>query len=174
MFMKSLSLKNKTILFFLLSISIISMISIFITYTKMKESSLNNLNNQYNLISLQGDVLMKQWYETRTNMVHSVNERFVDDKDVMLKHLIQGENNGIFDLVYIGYNDKSVLFSKEQKDLPKDYDPTKRPWYINAISKGSMSLSEPYFDASTHQLVASFSEPLKSGKGVLSSDISLG
>ena len=44
--------------------------------------------------------------------------------------------------------------------LPKNYDPRKRPWYLEAKNKGVFSLTNVYSDLITHNNIATFSMPI--------------
>lgn len=59
--------------------------------------------------------------------------------------------------------------------LPADYDPRTRPWYLSALSKGSATLTEPYRDISTNAETITASVPLyRAGSlaGVIGADFS--
>ena len=64
---------------------------------------------------------------------------------------------GAFDDAYIGYPDKKMLALHE---MPPNYDPTQRPWYIKANQVGGAILTAPYVDATTGKLVVTFAEPV--------------
>ncbi|RLQ93982.1 methyl-accepting chemotaxis protein [Falsibacillus albus] len=62
-------------------------------------------------------------------------------------------------------------------DLPKDFDPTSRPWYQDALkSPGTVTWSEPYMDQATKEYVITASVAVMDGEqvlGVVGSDIKL-
>lgn len=77
--------------------------------------------------------------------------------------------------LYTGFEDGQVIYSDEWVP-PADYDPRKRPWYIQAKTQMKASITEPFISASTGKLILSFISPLVSdGKlfGVLGSDVGL-
>lgn len=77
--------------------------------------------------------------------------------------------------IYLGMADKKMhLFPKFE--LPKEYDPTTRSWYINALNKMDFTWSEPYVDAITGNAIISLSLPVYNEDetmGVLSIDLNL-
>lgn len=166
------SLKLKTMMFVVCAILGVSIITTIFTYQNTKSTLLEGLQERITQVNEQNNQLAKSWYEARSNMLLATLSALPTNPDEVLKVLKQGEN-GSFDLVYVGYADKKIIFSRPQPDLPKDYDPTARPWYKEAMAKGEMNLSEPYSDASSHKLVASFSKPLEDKSGVIAADISL-
>ncbi len=89
--------------------------------------------------------------------------------------LMQAKASGQFDLFYVGFPDKKILFTDNQQ-LPEGYDATQRPWYTAAVASDKPIMTAPYVDASTGQLVVSFAYAAKDGgalKGVVAADITL-
>ncbi|MED2737735.1 methyl-accepting chemotaxis protein [Bacillus toyonensis] len=78
-------------------------------------------------------------------------------------------------LAYAGYETKEQLASpKEKSATGKDYDPTTRPWYIEAKNSGGKTiLTEPYVDAATNEVVVTIAKEMKDKKGVAAIDIEL-
>ncbi|NUU00940.1 methyl-accepting chemotaxis protein [Herbaspirillum robiniae] len=80
---------------------------------------------------------------------------------------------GAFDDAYIGYPDKRML---ALHPMPPGYDPTGRPWYLQAVNAGKPVLTSPYVDATTGKLVVTFAEAV-GGKdnlqAVVGSDVQL-
>jgi len=63
-----------------------------------------------------------------------------------------------------------------QLPMPADYDPRQRPWFKDAVTSGSLVLTEPYVDASSGDLVVTAAVPVKREgalAGVVGSDFSL-
>ncbi len=57
---------------------------------------------------------------------------------------------------------------------PENYDPTRRDWYLNALSAhGEATLLSPYVDAQTDDLVISISRMLSDGANVVSVDFTM-
>jgi methyl-accepting chemotaxis protein len=72
-------------------------------------------------------------------------------------------------------NKKMTIFPLQE--LPKDYDPTTREWYKNAVEKkGEVAYTDPYVDALSGTMMVSISRTVENeGKlvGVISMDINL-
>lgn len=80
-----------------------------------------------------------------------------------------------FAFTYLGRNDGEFIVHP-RLELPADFDPRQRPWYKDAIAAGSTTLTEPYVDTATSELVISAATPAKRGGdnlGVAGGDISL-
>ncbi len=59
---------------------------------------------------------------------------------------------------------------------PYGYDPRTRPWYKDAFNSSSSSLTKPYIDAATGQMVITIAAPVKKGSqtlGVVGADMTL-
>ncbi|QZY54826.1 methyl-accepting chemotaxis protein [Crassaminicella profunda] len=74
--------------------------------------------------------------------------------------------------IYIGTKDKKVFPQPSQS-----YDPTQRPWYIEAVKKQNLSWTQPYVDNTTKKWIVSAVKPIYDEKnqlaGVLAVDIGL-
>ena len=88
---------------------------------------------------------------------------------------IQGVREDITS-TYIAQPNKKIIMYPVQK-LPKDFDPTSRNWYINAVEKkGEIAYTDPYVDAASGKMMVSISRTVENqGKlvGVVSLDINL-
>ena len=76
---------------------------------------------------------------------------------------------------YIG-DAEGTFTARPDSPMPPGYDPRSRPWYQDAITAGSPTLTNPYADASTRQLIMTIATPvIKDGKatGVVGADISI-
>ncbi|SDI44138.1 methyl-accepting chemotaxis protein [Pseudomonas panipatensis] len=80
-----------------------------------------------------------------------------------------------FSFAYLGQADGSFTMRPNDK-MPDGYDPRTRPWYKDAVAAGGTTLTEPYVDAATQQLIITIATPAESaGKniGVVGGDLSL-
>lgn len=77
---------------------------------------------------------------------------------------------------YIGLTNKETVIAPVN-DVPKDYDPHSRPWYIDAVAAQKAVWSEPYVDAFTGEQVITISQPIYDDNaillGVIATDLSL-
>lgn len=88
---------------------------------------------------------------------------------------VQSSRQDITNIYMALPNKKMILYPVA--DLPKDYDPTTRPWYKNAVdNKGKIAFTEPYKDTTSGKMMVSISKAVENqGQfvGVISMDINL-
>jgi methyl-accepting chemotaxis protein len=103
------------------------------------------------------------------------NPEFQHSQDLvnsMIKNNQSNNNNIMF--VYFASMDKKMHIYPEA-DLGADYDPTIRPWYIDAIKvPGKTVMTKPYVDAATGDLIITVSQAIKNNDqliGVVGFDI---
>ncbi|MFZ5957695.1 methyl-accepting chemotaxis protein [Pseudomonas knackmussii] len=80
-----------------------------------------------------------------------------------------------FNFTYLGQADGSFTMRPNDK-MPEGYDPRTRPWYKDALNAGGTTLTEPYVDAATSQLIITVATPAQSAGqtiGVVGGDLSL-
>ena len=77
------------------------------------------------------------------------------------------------ELVYIGTADGRII-DEPVHDYASDYDPRKRPWYIEAIdNKGHVSITSPYISKSTNNIVVTVMQALPDDSGVIALDLNI-
>ncbi|OHC51519.1 MAG: chemotaxis protein, partial [Pseudomonadales bacterium RIFCSPLOWO2_02_FULL_63_210] len=76
-----------------------------------------------------------------------------------------------FAFSYLGSADGAFTMRPDEK-MPDDYDPRSRPWYKDAMAAGATTLTEPYVDAATGELIITIATPAKPA-GVVGGDLSL-
>ncbi|WP_028239573.1 methyl-accepting chemotaxis protein [Stutzerimonas azotifigens] len=80
-----------------------------------------------------------------------------------------------FQFTYLGRADGEFIVHPSL-ELPADYDPRQRPWYRDAQAAGQTTLTEPYVDVGTGDLVVTAATPAREGSrllGVVGGDLSL-
>ena len=94
------------------------------------------------------------------------------DRKLIMEHLTTTTNSSseILDS-YVAYNNKSIIFSTPTA-MPEGYDPTTRPWYIEAVeNKGKVIITNPYIDAGTQKAVITIAKTNKDNSGVFAIDM---
>ena len=116
---------------------------------------------------------IQSWLSGRILLIESVAQSIASDnsQERLEKLLEQPAVASTFMFTYLGAEDGKMTMRPED-ELPADYDPRTRPWYKDAMQAGSTTLTEPYVDASTKQLIITIASPVR-GAGVVGGDLSL-
>lgn len=112
-----------------------------------------------------------QWVNTQKNLVASLVPHVTESDPVPLLKQIAAA--GQFMNVDIGYPDKRDI-SSDPSGIPEGYDPTSRPWYIQAVQAGKPLVINPYMDVTTKKLIVTVAAPrIENGAvlGVVEGDI---
>jgi methyl-accepting chemotaxis protein len=115
-----------------------------------------------------------EWISSKTQMIVSLEDTCARDDDPT-SSLRQVAAAGGFTNVYVGLANRTAFFA-DATGVPKDFDPTGRPWYREAAEAGRPVVLRPYLDMGTGKLVVSFAAPiLRNGNlvGVVSGDIAM-
>ncbi len=117
---------------------------------------------------------LKSWLDTSAAIVSSAQKGFAEAGKPEIA-LAQAAQAGHFDMIYVGTDQGQMIASTPNWKAPDGYDPRQRPWYQDATAAGRMTVTAPYADASSGQLIISLAEPMNTGtvKGVIAGDISI-
>lgn len=129
-----------------------------------------------NYLHEMGDITasnIANWLSGRILLVESTTQSIARDssEQALTGLLEQKALTSTFAYTYLGSED-GVMTMRPEDDLGPDYDPRTRPWYKDAIAAGGTTLTEPYVDASTGQLIITIASPAKA-TGVVGGDLSL-
>ena len=117
---------------------------------------------------------LKSWLDTSAAIVSSAQKGFAGAGKPEMA-LAQAAQAGHFDMIYVGTDQGHMIASTPDWKAPDGYDPRQRPWYQDATAANRMTVTAPYADASSGQLIISLAEPMNTGsvKGVIAGDISI-
>ncbi|OCQ42930.1 chemotaxis protein [Aeromonas veronii] len=169
----NLSIKNKLVLAIGVIILVITGLQVWYNTSQLRSETQRlvwNIIDESSMANVKG---ISRWVDARISMVSTTKEAFAKE-DEPIRHLAQSMNAGGFDLVYAGTADGKMIQSKPT-DLPAGYDPRQRPWYKDAMAAGKMTITSPYADISTGQLIVTIAEPFQRGntQGVIAGDVSI-
>nr|WP_077214870.1 methyl-accepting chemotaxis protein [Bacillus dakarensis] len=78
------------------------------------------------------------------------------------------------DAIYVGTETGQFIQEPSDIEMPENYDPRKRDWYLDAMEqKGEAVISNPYSSAGTTGMVVTVSKTTSDGSGVIAVDIYL-
>ena len=153
-----LSLKARlivtTAVLVVLGVAAVSAFNVF----SVRGSSMQTLTDSTRALADARAAGMAEWAKSRVAAVRSLEPATALADP--LPALVQAAVGGGFDTAYIGYANKTAIFSSPQ-NLPADWDPTARPWYKLAESTSGVALTDPYVDAGSKKLVITFAMAVK-------------
>ncbi|WP_338765027.1 methyl-accepting chemotaxis protein [Massilia sp. METH4] len=140
-------------------------------FMTIRVNTMEAINSQLSQILDSQSRMIAEWAKVQRAVVSSValNAGASD----ILPFLRAAKVAGASESNYIGYADKRYLFEPVEPGLPKDYDPTARPWYQEAMRTKGPILTAPYVSASNGRVVVTFAEPAKDGSAVAAIDVML-
>jgi methyl-accepting chemotaxis protein len=116
---------------------------------------------------------IQNWLSGRILLVESTSQSIINDSDAerVIKLLEQRALTSSFAFTYLGTAAGGFTMRPDEQ-MPADYDPRTRPWYKDALSAGGTTLTEPYVDAATSELIITIATPAQPA-GVVGGDLSL-
>ena len=112
-----------------------------------------------------------QWVDNRLQVMRAMAP-LPTTTDPMLG-LRQAAVAARLDIAYLAFPDKRALFSREEP-LPAGYDPTVRPWYLQALASDAPIITQPYLDLGTNRAVLTVAMAVRAGgqvSGVVAGDV---
>ncbi|XBS69226.1 methyl-accepting chemotaxis protein [Acerihabitans sp. KWT182] len=128
-----------------------------INYAVTRHYNQQAINNLLDTTATSHELGVSEWIKSKSAMISALHDAASNPDPIpILKQMAAGGN---FANVYIGYADKTAKFS-DNTGIPADYDPTGRPWYLQASKAGTLVVTPPYIDAGTKKLVVTFALPV--------------
>ncbi len=153
---------------------------IFIFYFDhiQSEATYKSLKSKLNESGVLATQSISNWVDGRKLLIENLGQNISLNADAdQVKTLIRRpilEKSFMYS--YLGSAAGEMLMFPES-ELPEGYDPRKRPWYQDAAKAGESTLTEPYADASTGELIVTVTTPILSKEklvGVVGGDIQIG
>lgn len=116
---------------------------------------------------------IQNWLSGRILLVESVAQSIDSDtdQDSLIRVLEKKALTSTFVFIYLGASDGRFTMRPDD-EMPAGFDPRTRPWYKGALAAGGSTLTEPYLDAATGNLILTIATPAGSS-GVVGGDLSL-
>ncbi|WP_435926894.1 methyl-accepting chemotaxis protein [Dryocola sp. BD613] len=148
-------------------------VNTLINYSISRSANTRAINSSLTSLAASHTATVNQWIDTHVALIGSLTPHVTHADPVPL--LTQIADAGSFMNVDIGYPDKRTL-SSDPSGIPQGYDPTSRPWYIQAMKAKKPVVTNPYLDATTHKMIVTFAAPrIDNGQllGVVEGDINM-
>ncbi|MGB6007836.1 methyl-accepting chemotaxis protein [Castellaniella sp.] len=170
---RSLSIRAKVVLASALTVAVAMVLLATANVLSAQRTVKDLVGSQTNSLIKSNAREIESWARDKTDILSSLAPVALSDQPE--PYLQQAQKSGRFVQTYVGRQDKRMV-TNVPLNLPKDYDPTTRPWYADAAKAGTPILTAPYQDAASGSLVLSVAVPLqKDGKtqAVIAGDIGL-
>ena len=161
------------------SLIVIAAFALFTLYNDyLQRNAIHEDLNNY--LHEMGDVTasnIQTWLTGRIVLVENAAQNIAINPDpkVVASLLEQKALTSSFMATYVGDSQGAFTIRPDTK-MPDGFDPRVRPWYKGAQSSNGSTLTEPYIDAATGQLIISIATPSAQGSqsiGVVGGDLSL-
>lgn len=161
------------------TLTVLTIFLVFATYQLSVESRLQKSQLERHIESIGASTAwgVENWLTERVKMAEQIAHELseLDDIDDAVNNLRSPIFETTFIWTYFGEADGTYHIWPLDDELPADYDPRTRPWYLAAIEAGRTTLTEPYFDIATGVETITVATPVyRDGKviGVVGADFS--
>lgn len=182
---KTVGIKVKMALFFSILATILFATLSTVSFLSQKEKSIDLTINELSAKANTAATEIDSWFSQKTSMINAISQ-ILQSGNAMKAMKEEGPNQNSFlsqnksqlglNFLFIGTPDKT-FYRGINWTPPKDFDPTRRPWYTSAVSQRGTILTDYYIDAKSKAPIMTIATPLisKSGDilGVLGSDLYL-
>ncbi|CAM5449350.1 methyl-accepting chemotaxis protein [Pseudomonas fragi] len=161
------------------SLIVIAAFSLFTLYNDylQRNAIRHNLDNYLNEMGSVTANNIQTWLGGRILLAQNLAEAIAltPEPGQVANLLEQKTLSHTFMSVYFGDSQGGFTIRPDSK-MPDGYDPRTRPWYKDALNSSSSSLTKPYIDAATGQMVITIGAPVKKAGqtlGVVGADMTL-
>jgi len=161
------------------SLIVIAAFSLFTLYNDylQRNAIRHNLDNYLHEMGSVTANNIQTWLGGRILLAENLAESIaLTPEPAQVANLLEQRTlSSTFMSVYFGDSQGDFTIRPDSK-MPDGYDPRTRPWYKDAQNSGKSSLTEPYIDAATGQMVISIGAPVKKAGqtlGVIGADLTL-
>ena len=161
------------------SLIVIAAFSLFTLYNDylQRNAIRSNLDNYLNEMGSATANTIQAWLGGRILLAESLAQSIaIDPEPTQITSLLEQKAlSSTFMLTYFGDSQGGFTIRPDSK-MPNGYDPRARPWYKDALNSSTSSLTEPYIDAATGQMVISIGTVVKKAGqtlGVVGADLTL-
>ncbi|MDY7581702.1 methyl-accepting chemotaxis protein [Pseudomonas sp. CCI3.1] len=161
------------------SLIVIAAFSLFTLYNDylQRNAIRHNLDNYLHEMGSVTANNIHTWLGGRILLAQNLAESIaLTPESAQVANLLEQKTlSSTFMAVYFGDSQGGFTIRPNSK-MPDGYDPRTRPWYKDALNSAASSLTEPYIDAATGQMVISIGAPVRiAGQtlGVVGADLTL-
>jgi methyl-accepting chemotaxis protein len=166
--LSSLSIKQKLILSVIAVLGLLVTLQTWLEWADSHERAEQDAASFSTHLSKIAAAQLGVWLDDKLAMIKAI--KTPSNAPSFRQSLIQTQQGGSFDLVYLGKQDGQFIPDDASYKPAPGYDPRQRPWYQGAMQR-SPYFSPPYVDSDTQELVMTIA--VHSNEGVLGGDLML-
>jgi methyl-accepting chemotaxis protein len=178
--MSHFTIKRKLILSFLLLLLVPSLLIGFISYNNAKKEISKKIEmgakENVKMLNVYLDSFIGSYIDDADYFSEILNNKSVSQNeiDITIKSFEQYASlHPDINNIYLGTELGDYLIIPKL-EMPEGYDARERPWYKAAVeNNGKVTVTEPYPDSVTGEMLITVAQQLKDGSGVVGIDISL-
>ncbi len=145
----------------LFCLAIASVISYYLSYRAMMAESRQTLTEAAGKFA----ATINGWLGQQGKVVDEITadlefRKDMDPQDLANFFKLKLQGNPSFGNVYAAFYDKRFINGTGWVP-PADYDPSKRPWFLQTISNNGLTYTDPYQDAITKKMTVTVAKPLR-------------
>ncbi|GGP10059.1 methyl-accepting chemotaxis protein [Oceanobacillus neutriphilus] len=180
---KSLSLRNRLIVSFLIILLVPSIAIGTISYQSAKsnieDSMLDSTQKNVEIMRQTIDQFMNDQMDNIEYLSTAISTTDIkNNNDAATSEIlgdIQNAKDVAFEQTYVGTESGEFMNYPTSFKNPPDYDPRERPWYQQAMEqKGEIIVTDPYVSASSNQVVVTIAKAAADNNGVVAVNLELG
>ena len=161
------TIKGKLIISITVIIAIVMIFVSSVSYYISNKIIMNKAEEKQHEISQRYADNINNWLYDEEIKLQSIKEEaeIQGDSDVSyMKSYLDKKFDSSKDTVilyYTGFEDKTLIISGENENIPEGFDCTTRDWYKNAIKNGKITYTSLYVDTITGDMVITISVPIE-------------
>ena len=177
--MKSLGFKKTIILSIIMLVTACLLTSNWLAYSNLKTQTIQSINDKSKMIVRYEANKIETWFQEKVVVIGSLANRFKNNdshKDYVATARLIKETSELSDVYFT--LDNGTLYGSTSGDIwtngmttPDKFDARTRPWYKQAKTKSTITLTDIYLDALSNQPVISLAQNI--GEIVVLGDLPL-
>ena len=155
--MKNLSIRTKLVILATCTVVVAMAALAFANHQSARNAIIAEVQETTNLVIDGTSQQIDSWFQNRKNIVNALAP--AASSYYPLAVLDQARESGMFTATFIGWVNKRFVTSPAAR-LDSSFDPTTRPWFIEAANAKKPILTNPYMDVDNEHMIATIASPI--------------
>ena len=167
------SIRTRIVAIAVVCLVVVLLLNTTINLRVMRQYNQQAQSNILASTSSSHSIAIEDWINAKMAVIASLDKVAMSYNPAPL--FAQIASSAGFSNVYAGYPNRTAILSNSA-GVPDDFDPTERPWYLEAVKRNQPIVTAPYVDIGSGKLVVTFAVPVtKNGKlqAVIAGDLKM-